>query len=340
MKRRYLLLLAPLLLSLGASAQYLEAGVMAGGANYIGDLSDGRFIPQETRLMMGFTARYNFTPHLSARGTLIRGVISGNDRHARSETLRMRNLHFRSQVLELAALGEYNLMPWNIRDQKTGVPYVFGGLALMRFNPEAQMHGQWYNLHPLHTEGVDYNRTILALPFGAGIKFNFSYKVNFGIEFGARKTFSDYIDDVSQRYPDVIGMRRYAPLTAALSYRTPELTGEFTQNPMGLPRGNPNNKDWYFFGNLTITVNLTDKYGLDFDPRYEIFKEHLKQPDPKKLERDRKKKRSLKYQHKQKIKERKRLERERRKLEKRLLRAMQKRNKNPKMQPVVKKRTK
>lgn len=339
MKRRFFLFLAPLLLSLHTGAQYLEAGVMTGGANYIGDLSEGRLIPQQTRLMMGFTARYNFTPYLSARGSIIRGVISGNDRNARSEELRMRNLHFRSQVLELAAMGEYNLLPWNIRDQKTGVPYVFAGVALTRFNPEAQMHGQWYNLHPLHTEGVDYNRTVVALPFGIGVKFNLSYKVNFGIELGARKTFTDYLDDVSNRYPDVIGMRSYAPLSAALSYRTPELTGEFTQDPQGMPRGNPNDKDWYFFGGLTVTVNLTDKYGLDFDPRYEIFKDHLKQPDPEKLKRELKKKRSLKYQHKQKVKERKQLERERRKLEKRLLRAMQQRNKNPQMQPVVKKRT-
>ncbi|GAB4261170.1 MAG: hypothetical protein Kow0027_28700 [Saprospiraceae bacterium] len=340
MKRLFTLFILSLLASTLMRAQYMEAGILFGGANYMGDLSSQRIVPEETNLMMGIMARYNFTPTFSARAGLTRATISGNDQNSLSPATRMRNLHFRSQVYEFSVMGEYNLTPYNIRDQKTGVPYLFAGLALTSFNPEAQMHGQWYDLHPRHTEGVDYKRTIVAIPFGIGMKFNLSYKANFGFEFGARKTFTDYLDDVSNRYPDVIGMRSYAPLNAALSYRTPELTGEFTEDPMGQMRGNPNNKDWYFFAGINLTVNLTDKYGIDFDPKYEPFKDHLKQPDPEKLKRELKKKRSLKYQRKQKLKAKKQLEKDRKLVERKLRRALKKRNKNPKMQPVVKKRTK
>ena len=74
--------------------------------------------------------------------------------------------------------------------------------------------------------------------------------------------------------------------------------------------------------------------------KYEPFKDHLKQPDPEKLKRELKKKRSLKYQRKQKLKAKKQLEKDRKLVERKLRRALKKRNKNPKMQPVVKKRTK
>jgi hypothetical protein len=66
------------------------------------------------------------------------------------------------------------------------------------------------------------------------------------------------------------------PLSAALSYRSPEVTGSFGENPMGKARGDVSNNDWYMFGGLTVSVNLTDKYGLDFDKKYDVFKEHLK----------------------------------------------------------------
>ena len=339
MKRLFTLFILSLLSSPLLRAQYLEAGVQIGGANYMGDLSSQRIVPEETNLMMGILARYNFSPTLSARAGLTRATISGKDQNSLSEATRLRNLHFRSQVYEFSAVGEYNLLPYNIRDQKTGVPYLFAGLALTRFNPEAQMHGQWYELQPRHTEGVDYKRTVVAIPFGIGMKFNFSYKANFGFELDARKTFTDYLDDVSNRYPDVFAMRAYAPLNAALSYRTPELTGEFTENPAGQMRGNPANKDWYFFAGINLTINLTDKYGIDFDPKYEPFKEHLNQPDPEKLKRELKKKRSLKYQRKQKLNAKKQLEKDRKTIERKLRRALKNRNKNPKMKPVVKKRT-
>lgn len=340
MKSLFTLIALSLLTSPLIQAQYMEAGFAFGGANYIGELSSQRILPQETHLMMGFMARYNFSPTLAARLGLTRATIQGSDENAKDATTRMRNLHFRSLLYEFSAMGEYNLMPFSIRDRKTGVPYLFAGVALTYFNPEAQMHGQWYELQPRHTEGVNYNRTIVAFPFGAGLKFNLSYKTNFSVEFGARKTFTDYLDDVSNRYPDVIAMRAYAPLNAALSYRTPELTGEFTEDPAGQMRGNPSNKDWYLFAGLNLTINLTDKYGLDFDPKYEPFKEHLKQPNPEKLKQELKKKRSLKYQRKQKLIEKKQLEKQRKMLKRKLMRALKHRNKNPQMQPVVKKRTK
>jgi hypothetical protein len=299
MKKQVILLITSIL-SLPLMAQYNEVGAFIGTSNYMGDLSGQKISNEHYHGVMGVFGRYNANERFSVKASLLKGTISGSDASARSIEVRERNLSFRTHLTELAVTGEMNLTPYNIRADKGSVPYVFMGLAATRFNPQAEIRGVWHDLQPLHTEGKDYIRYTLAVPFGLGMRFNISYKVNFGLEFGARFTSTDYLDDVSTYYPDVFGMRSSAPMTAALSYRTPEVTGSFGENPMGKPRGDAANNDWYLFGGLSVSVNLTDKYGLDFDEKYDVFKEHLRKP---KLEKEsekanRKKLESSKYKQK------------------------------------------
>lgn len=266
--------------------QYAEVGLQLGLSNYAGELSEQKLRGEAFGSLIGAYGKYNFTKYLSAKASLLRGEITGDDKFAKSQAIKERNLNFRTEIIELAVTGELNFSPYNIRANQTGIPYLFTGIALTHFNPQAQMRGSWYDLQPLKTEGKKYSRYTVAIPFGLGMKFNISYKLNFGFEIGARKTFTDYLDDVSTYYPDVEELRKTSPTVAALTYRTPEITGSFSENPVGIERGNPYNKDWYFFGAITVSVNLTDKYGLDFDKKYEIFKDHLKKP--KKVNADKK----------------------------------------------------
>lgn len=276
-------------------AQYNEVGAFLGTSNYMGDLSGMRLSNTEWHGAMGIFARHNANERFSVKLSLLKGMITGTDAHAATAALRQRNLSFRSPITELAVTGEMNLTQYNIRANKGSVPYVFMGLAVTRFNPQAEMRGVWHDLQPLHTEGRRYTRNTLAVPFGLGMRFNISYKLNFGLEFGARFTSSDYLDDVSSYYPDVFAMRSSDPLSASLSYRTPEVTGSFGENPVGTARGDRMNNDWYLFGGVTVSVNLTDKYGLDFDEKYDVFK----QPNPKKEERlKQRKQRNSKYKQK------------------------------------------
>jgi len=284
MKKQIILLLTTLI-CLQATAQYKEVGAFIGTSNYMGDLSEQRLSNEHYHGVMGVFGRYNANERFSVKASLLKGMISGSDASARSTEIRERNLSFRTHLTELAVTGEMNLSDYNIRAGKGSVPYLFMGLAVTHFNPQAEMRGVWYDLQPLHTEGLKYHRNTLAVPFGMGMRFNVSYKLNFGFELGARFTSTDYLDDVSTFYPDVFDMRSHAPLTAALSYRTPEVTGSFGENPAGAPRGNAANNDWYLFAGLTVSVNLTDKYGLDFDEKYDVFKEHLKKPDSERKNR-------------------------------------------------------
>jgi hypothetical protein len=255
------------------SAQYFEVGALIGTSGYKGDLSDNRIATDEIHAALGVFGRYHFNKYIAAKANLTKYGISGKDANSRSAAFRKRNLSFRSDVVELGLTGELNLMGYNIRDDKGAVPYLTAGVSFFKFNPQAEKEGIWHDLEPLHTEGSSYKKVGVAVPLGVGFRFNVSYRVNFGLELGYRKTFTDRLDDVSGLYSDVTEMRSESILASQLAYRTPELTGEFGTNPVGTQRGDDSNNDDFFYAALTISVNLTDKYGLDFDKKYDIFKE-------------------------------------------------------------------
>jgi hypothetical protein len=280
MRRLFTIILC--LTFISAYSQYYEVGTFVGLSNYSGDLNEGSpMIPQEYNPAIGMFARYNFSRNFSMKAGLTKGQISGSDKNADLEELSMRNLSFRSDIIEVATTFEFNLLPFAIREKKKSAPYLFLGVGGFYFNPQGQMRGNWYDLQPLGTEGQGYSslgntprysRYQVSFPMGIGFKFNLNNKVNFGLEFGARKTFTDYLDDVGGMYPDLDMLRAENPIAASLSYRTPEVSTIPMTNPEGNMRGNPGNQDWFFFMGMTISVNMTDKYGLDFDEKYDVFK--------------------------------------------------------------------
>lgn len=261
-----------------SSAQFLEAGFMVGAANYRGDLAD-RLVPTEYQTSYGMTLRYNFSPKFSARANLLTGFVSGADaNNLYDASIRERNLSFRSDFTELSVQAEYSPLGFDVLDGKVSSPYLFVGLGGFYFNPQAELNGVWYDLQPLGTEGQGqvpgskkYNRFAATVPMGLGFRFCLGKRVNLGLEFGARRTFTDYLDDVSGQYPDVENLYEVNPLAARLSYRRPEVMGGGISNPTDLRRGNPNTKDWYFIGGLTLSFNLTDKYGLEWNKKYRIY---------------------------------------------------------------------
>ena len=281
--RTLLLLLGSCLLTTLLSAQYFDGGVQVGMAHYSGDLSNQQINLAETGSMIGFFGRYNYSEHLAFRASLSRAMISGSDANTNLMDLRMRNLSFRSEVIELAATVEYNLLKFNIPAEQTSTPYLFAGIAAYHFNPQAQYEGQWYDLRPLGTEGqlledgeAGYSRVQVAVPFGVGFKFALGLRANLGFQLGVRKLFTDYLDDVSTTYPDLEQLRNGNPLAGRLSYRSLETN---PVNPVGQERGNPLNNDSYLFSTINLSVNLTNRYGLDFEEKYEIFKPRWNDPE-------------------------------------------------------------
>ncbi|WP_315822795.1 hypothetical protein [Paraflavitalea speifideaquila] len=77
-------------------------------------------------------------------------------------------------------------------------------------------------------------------------------------EVGLRKTFTDYLDDVSTRYVDPFILAQEKGLKAVeMSYRGGELKdGDPNYPPVDALRGNAKTKDWYYFQGLTLTIGI------------------------------------------------------------------------------------
>jgi len=88
-----------------------------------------------------------------------------------------------------------------------------------------------------HPEKKKYELTQFAIPLGVGFNIALREKAHLGFEMGFRKTFTDYLDDVSGQYPDVESLKSDNEMAGIFSYRAGEVTGDEMPNPMGNERG-------------------------------------------------------------------------------------------------------
>lgn len=238
-----------------------------GASNYMGDLPGEHIEQNKNSLSMGVFLKYNFTDYLSARVGYMQGRISGDDRFSEKESGRkQRNLHFESKIREINIMAECHFLSFAFdRERPMVSPYVFGGIAGFHFNPKANINKELVALQPLGTEGQGlpggpdkYGLYQIAIPAGFGTEFQVGSVAKIGVELGIRKTFTDYLDDISTVYPDIEQLEDLDPIRAALSYRTPEFDPTLAENnPVGQKRGNNEAKDWYAFAGLTFTFNIS-----------------------------------------------------------------------------------
>ena len=259
----------------------LDFGPYLGGSNYMGEFTDG-YMPlwNKTKFAGGLICRYNYGPYLTFKGTAIYGKIEGSDKNFASDAYRgRRNLGFKSDIVEFSVQGEWNIRGYEQTKASYGwSPYLFAGVSVFRFNPKAQFNyqsymmdaslqaqdGDWIELQPLGTEGQEttkfndkrrYSLTQLSVPVGLGAKWQLDDYWAFGFEFGVRKTFTDYLDDVSSIYVDnIIVGGASGPMAVALKDRSMEVGQTPFEN--GDVRGNSATKDWYVIGGLTLTYRI------------------------------------------------------------------------------------
>jgi hypothetical protein len=154
-------------------------------------------------------------------------------------------------------------------------PYGVLGLGLFHFNPQGTYTDPntgtttWVDLRPLHTEGEgfpgygpEYSLTQINIPMGVGVKYFFSDNVNLSFEIVHRKTFTDYIDDVSKNYIDPNLFYKYlsptlAPIAVAMSNKS--IDGYSTPNyTPGSKRGDPSQNDAYFTAQFKLGIRLNN----------------------------------------------------------------------------------
>jgi hypothetical protein len=200
---------------------------------------------------------------------------------------KQRNLDFKTSVLEAGAVIElYPTMMFGVdpENEPRLRPYLVGGAGIFKFNPQGSLkdasgNKTWYYLHPLRLEGQGmaeypaskpYSLTQLNIPVGGGLKYFISERVNAGVELLYRKTFTDYIDDVSLQYVDYRNFAKYLPAAeASLATRLSDksigiIYPGMTRYPAGTQRGDIKDIDTYFTVVAKIGFRLGPIYTSSF----------------------------------------------------------------------------
>lgn len=267
-----------------AGNRIYELGITLGMMNSLTDLggrrgNGGKFIKDldwhYARPSFGIYFLWALKEAVKIRGEAILGTVAAEDAGlARSDPDPSgrygRNLSFRSRIMDFHIGIEFHplfLRYYDTNESPYLSPYLVAGAGYFRFNPKAELDGEWYALRRFRLEGQGfaeypsrkpYRLGQWNIPVGLGIKFELGLAMNLRLELLHRFLFTDYLDDVSQSYIDPRYFDKYLPAsTAQIARRLYQRMQE--RQPMavvneGDQRGNPGNKDAY----LTVMI----KWGL------------------------------------------------------------------------------
>jgi len=152
-----------------------DVGLMGGASWYFGDLNPEIFFNAPSPAV-GIFYRPNLTKRYAIRTTLYYGGIKSPASPV-ADPLDIRfSAPFSHAFLDFSSQFEFNFLPFSPDPRKMVYsPYVTGGLGYS-FVFGASPAGRF------------------VLPFGLGMKINFSERWDGGIEWGFRKTFDDMLD--------------------------------------------------------------------------------------------------------------------------------------------------
>ena len=215
-KLSILLILSIPALFTNVQAQRSELGFGLGTFNYTGDLVKSYNFKYSKPAATVFY-RNNISTVVSFRAAVTAGQIGATEKPLDAFAAR-RDASFDLFMFEASTVMEYHFLNW--RDSKRFVrftPYFFAGLGLFAMSGNNQKTEEYSNIQP-------------SIPFGGGVKYVYNPKWYLSLEFGIRKTFFDYLDNVSDDNP-----RRKT-----------------------FKNGNPNDNDQYFFLGITLTRTFYD----------------------------------------------------------------------------------
>lgn len=281
----------------------MEAGLNIGPLFFLGDLGGhagkGTHGLKDlnlplTKVMKGAFLTVYPNDWLGMRAAACIGKLDGNDGIINTKGVnelwrKQRNLDFRTNLAEgyiAAEIFPLMLLNKNHEDyQPRFRPYGVLGVGVFHFNPQGSLTDsngitKWYYLRPLHTEGEgfpeypkrkEYALTQINIPIGLGAKYFISDNVNVSLEFLYRKTFTDYIDDVSTTYIDPSLFYKYlSPQNALIASQIYDkvigyVTPGVVAYPPGTQRGDPTQMDAYFSVSLKFAIRLGSVIGDSYN---------------------------------------------------------------------------
>jgi len=232
-------------------SQDMEVGLTGGAMYYLGDLNPGKqFL--NSQVAYGLLVRYNIDTRWSVKLSGMQGSVKGDA--AQSTFLPDRGLTFSSQITDIAAVAEFNFLPFFTGSRRDRIsPYIYAGFSVFFFNPISN----GVQLRDMGTEGQNINYAgrkpyasyNFSIPFGLGAKFSLASRLGLQVYWEFHKTFTDYIDDVSTTYyldgPSISQKDQAAVMS------DPTLNHE-----PGMQRGNEKNNDWYSVLGISITYKF------------------------------------------------------------------------------------
>jgi hypothetical protein len=217
MLKKLLIVLAFVSVSKTIYAQRSELGFGVGVFNYTGDLVRNYNLKYAKPAVTAFY-RANINKIVSFRTTVTAGKVGAEEKPIDPFAVQ-RNASFDIFLFEAALGMEYHFLNW--RDSKRPMrytPYLFAGFGL-------------FGISGYDSKPAEYSNVQGVIPFGGGFKYIVNPKWYAAFEIGIRKTFFDYLDNIS----------------------------DFTdQTQKNYQYGNPNDFDNYFFVGITLTRTFYD----------------------------------------------------------------------------------
>ncbi|MDQ3683379.1 MAG: hypothetical protein M3352_09950 [Bacteroidota bacterium] len=272
-----------------------EFGLGIGPMFFLGDLGGNQGVGKTfvkdvnlplTKLSKGLFVNVMPNEWLGFRLAINQGKLEGydsliEDKGGAENFRKIRNLQFQSSLLEAYIATEF--YPTVFFEQYDGLqgklrPYGLVGIGMMKFKPQGKYYdpnggARWVELQPLRLEGQgfkeypdrqEYKLTTIEIPMGFGAKYYLKENMYVGMEVLHRKTFTDYIDDVSTNYIDNNLFSQYltpeqTAMANQLYYRenfTPG--GTLTRPSTDEQRGDPKEMDSFFSTILRFGWRLND----------------------------------------------------------------------------------
>ncbi|QEC66008.1 hypothetical protein FRZ67_01320 [Panacibacter ginsenosidivorans] len=265
---------------------YWEIDVSVGANQFLGDLGGNKGIGRDglkdymfdvNRILAGASCTYNINNYSAVNLGINFAMITGADSLINNtgdmERWRYwRNLSFKSNVIE--ATGTYTWYPimhlyHNRMELFRFNPYISAGLGVMHFNPKANLDGHWYALQPLRLEGEGfqeypdrkpYARTVLFIPINVGVKYYFNNRFGLSAGWMIRKTFTDYMDDISTTYIDPTLFDKYfTPEKAAVAKQLYARSRKPEKVRPDILKADNTDKDSYTTFYLRLSIRLDKK---------------------------------------------------------------------------------
>lgn len=173
------------------SAQLYEGGVFLGGSNYIGDIGPTTYI-NPNRIAVGGVAKFNWTPRITFRGTMIYSRLHADDSKAESSFRRNRTpspLRFRNSIVEGALGIEFSFFKYSLsKIGYTSTPYIIAQIGAVNYSV-------------VSVDSKHKRVTSLIFPVGLGYKMKLARNVGVAFETSFRYTFKDVIDGNNHAIP-------------------------------------------------------------------------------------------------------------------------------------------